>query len=153
MHLADAVIQSDLHCIQVTVFYILSALALPGNRTHDLGVASTMLYHLSYRKAVNNAQLVLRGLSVPRKYPPPYYIHTSNLNHWYCAGWIHAFMLFTPNSDPIPPECHSRNWDPSDQATFCSNQFGHYPLTSGIFTHRTAAHWIVSLFQTKLKIT
>ncbi len=26
MHLADAFIQSDLHCIQVTVFYILSAL-------------------------------------------------------------------------------------------------------------------------------
>ncbi len=30
-------------------FYILSALAFPGNRTHDLGVASAMLYHLSYR--------------------------------------------------------------------------------------------------------
>ncbi len=41
LHLADAFIQSDLHCIQVTVFfYILSALAFPGNRTHDLGVAS-----------------------------------------------------------------------------------------------------------------
>ncbi len=49
MHLADAFIQSDLHCIQVTVFYILSALAFPGNRTHDLGGASAMLYHLSYR--------------------------------------------------------------------------------------------------------
>ncbi len=36
-------------------FYILSALAFPGNRTHDLGVASAMLYQLSYRKA---AQLV-----------------------------------------------------------------------------------------------
>ncbi len=33
-------------------FYILSALAFPGNRTHDFGVASTMLYQLSYRKAV-----------------------------------------------------------------------------------------------------
>ncbi len=32
-------------------FYILSALAFPGNRTHDLGVARAMLYHLSYRKA------------------------------------------------------------------------------------------------------
>ncbi len=32
-------------------FYILSALAFPGNRTHDIGVASAMLYHLSYRKA------------------------------------------------------------------------------------------------------
>ncbi len=33
-------------------FYILSALAFPGNRTHDLGVASAMLYQLSYRKAI-----------------------------------------------------------------------------------------------------
>ncbi len=31
-------------------FYILSALTFPGNRTHDLGIASAMLYHLSYRK-------------------------------------------------------------------------------------------------------
>ncbi len=35
-------------------FYILSALTFPGNRTHDLGVASAMLYHLSYRKATVN---------------------------------------------------------------------------------------------------
>ncbi len=32
-------------------FYILSALAFPGNRTHDLSVASAMLYQLSYRRA------------------------------------------------------------------------------------------------------
>ncbi len=32
-------------------FYILSALAFPGNRTHDLGIVSAMLYQLSYRKA------------------------------------------------------------------------------------------------------
>ncbi len=51
MHLADAFIQSDLHCIQVTVSTFLSALAFPGKRTHDLGVASAMLYQLSYRKA------------------------------------------------------------------------------------------------------
>ncbi len=52
MHLADTFIQSDLRCIQVTLFfYIWPALAFPGNRTHDLGVASAMLYHLSYRKA------------------------------------------------------------------------------------------------------
>ncbi len=38
-------------------FYILSALAFPGNRTHDLGVASAMLYQLSYRKA--NYQLFI----------------------------------------------------------------------------------------------
>ncbi len=54
MHLADAFIQSDLHCIQVTVLHFLSALAFPGNRTHDLGVASAMLYHLSYRRAIIN---------------------------------------------------------------------------------------------------
>ncbi len=51
LHLADAFIQSDLHCIQVTVSTFLSALAFPGNRTHDLGIASAMLYQLSYRKA------------------------------------------------------------------------------------------------------
>ncbi len=52
MHLADAFIQSDLHCIQVTVStFFLSALAFPGNQTHDLGVANAMLYQLSYRKA------------------------------------------------------------------------------------------------------
>ncbi len=50
LHLADDFIQSDLHCIQVTVFTFLSALAFPGNRTHDRGVASAMLYYLSYRK-------------------------------------------------------------------------------------------------------
>ncbi len=33
-------------------FYILSALAFPGNRTHDLGIASAMHYQLSYRKAM-----------------------------------------------------------------------------------------------------
>ncbi len=53
MHLADAFIQSDLHYIQVAVFYIWSALAFPENRTHDLGIASAMLYHLSYRKATH----------------------------------------------------------------------------------------------------
>ncbi len=52
MHLSDAFIKSDLHCSQVTVFnFFLSALAFPGNQTHDLGVANAMLYYLSYRKA------------------------------------------------------------------------------------------------------
>ncbi len=31
-------------------FYILSALAFPGNRPHNIGFASAMLYYLSYRK-------------------------------------------------------------------------------------------------------
>ncbi len=59
MHLADAFIQSDLHCIQVTVFTFLSALAFPGNRTHDLGVASAMLYQLSYRKAIISIRMTI----------------------------------------------------------------------------------------------
>ncbi len=51
MHLADAY-PKRLTLHSSYSFYILSALAFPGNRTHDLGVVSTMLYHLSYRKAI-----------------------------------------------------------------------------------------------------
>ncbi len=36
---------------------------------------------------------------MPRKYPPHHYTTTS-LNRWDKAGWIHAFMFFTLNSDP-----------------------------------------------------
>ncbi len=43
-------------------FYILSALAFPGNRTHDLGVASTMLYQLSYRKAKLSRMLLYKHM-------------------------------------------------------------------------------------------
>ncbi len=52
-------------------FYILSALAFPENRTHDLGVASAMLYHLSYRKAswqwrrTNNTTYCIRLCTIP----------------------------------------------------------------------------------------
>ncbi len=38
--------------VQVTVFTFLSALAFPGNQTHDVGVASPMLHYLSYKKAI-----------------------------------------------------------------------------------------------------
>ncbi len=49
LHLADAFIKRlTLHSSYS--LYILSALAFPGNRTHDLGVANAMLYQLSYRK-------------------------------------------------------------------------------------------------------
>ncbi len=34
-----------------------------------------------------------------RKYPPHHYTTTSSLNRWDEAGWIHAFMFFSPNSD------------------------------------------------------
>ncbi len=37
---------------------------------------------------------------MPRKYHPHhYYTTTSSLNRWDKAGWSHAFMFFTPNSD------------------------------------------------------
>ncbi len=51
-------------------FYILSALAFPGNRTHDLGVASAMLYHLSYRKAFywNESRLIPPNIKVFKNY-------------------------------------------------------------------------------------
>ncbi len=65
MHLADAFIQSDLHCIQVRVYTFLSALAFPGNRTHDFGVASAMLYYLSYRKYYCAEVEVLRSAFPP----------------------------------------------------------------------------------------
>ncbi len=47
----------------------------------------------------------------------PHHYTTSSLNRWDKAGWIHAFMFFTPNSDPTS-ECRSRNQDSSDQTTF-----------------------------------
>ncbi len=43
MHLADAFIQSDLQSIQVIHF--LWVCVFPGNRTHNLCAANTMLYH------------------------------------------------------------------------------------------------------------
>ncbi len=49
---------------------------------------------------LNNAELVLRGPNVPGKYPLHHYITTTSLNRWDKAGWIHAFMFFTPNSNP-----------------------------------------------------
>ncbi len=36
--------------------------------------------------------------NIPHTFTPP---TTSRLNRWDKAGWIHAFMFFTPNSDPI----------------------------------------------------
>ncbi len=41
----------------------------------------------------------LRWLEGP-KGAPHHYTTTTCLNHWDKAEWIHAFMFFTPNSDP-----------------------------------------------------
>ncbi len=46
-------------------FYIWSALAFPGNRTHDLGVASAMLYQLSYREFTCVLDQIRAALVVP----------------------------------------------------------------------------------------
>ncbi len=54
MHLADTFIQSDLHCIQVTVLHFISS-CFPWE-SKPWSWASAMLYYLSYRKAV--AQIV-----------------------------------------------------------------------------------------------
>ncbi len=43
MHLADAFIQSNLQCIQA--IHALSVHVFPGNWTHNLCTANTMLYH------------------------------------------------------------------------------------------------------------
>ncbi len=48
----------------------------------------------------NNTQVGKVAQSVPRKFPPHHYT-TSSLNLWDTARWIHAFLFFTPNSDPI----------------------------------------------------
>ncbi len=53
----------------------------------------------------NNTQggLAFKKCSIgTKKYPPHHYTTTSSssLNSWDKAGWIHAFMFFTPNSDP-----------------------------------------------------
>lgn len=40
MHLADAFIQSDSHCIQALCFF---NACIPGNRTHNIGIASAKL--------------------------------------------------------------------------------------------------------------
>ncbi len=47
MHLADTFIQNDQIAFKE---YILSAPSFPGNQTHNLKVASAMLYWLSYSK-------------------------------------------------------------------------------------------------------
>jgi len=40
MDLADAFIQSDLHCISMYTFTFMSGLAFPGNLNYDFSVAS-----------------------------------------------------------------------------------------------------------------
>jgi len=52
MHLADVFIQSELHWVQVCVW---SVHVLLGNQTHDLGIATTMLYCFSYRNTGYNS--------------------------------------------------------------------------------------------------
>ncbi len=68
MHLADAFIQSDLHCIQVTVSTFYQLLLSLGIEPMILALlapcstSSTMLYQLSYRKASLNLNLKVLNL-------------------------------------------------------------------------------------------
>ncbi len=43
--------------------------------------------------------MVLRDPKCANKISPPPLHHTSSLNRWDKAGWIHAFMFFTTNYD------------------------------------------------------
>ncbi len=45
---------------------------------------------------VNDAQFVLSGSNSAKNISPTHY----SLSYWYKTGWMHAFMLFTPNSAP-----------------------------------------------------
>lgn len=48
IHLPDAFIQSNLYCSEVLEVKILADHAVPGNQTHDNGVASTMIYFRAF---------------------------------------------------------------------------------------------------------
>jgi len=56
---------------------------------HGQKQCSSRLWHL------NDAQLSLRGLSVPRKHPPHHYNTTTSLHSGNKAWWIHVLILFT----------------------------------------------------------
>ncbi len=62
MHLADAFIQSDLQCIQVTVSTFYQLLLSLGIEPMILALANAMLYQLSYRKVYCACILYLKLL-------------------------------------------------------------------------------------------
>ncbi len=102
MHLADAFIQSDLHWLTHSSdsFYILSALAFPGNRTHDLGVANAMLYQLSYRKDIYICLLFWVVLAIKENLPQCWLANYDTLpflNRWpewfLMSGWLIGYWL------------------------------------------------------------
>ncbi len=66
---------------------------------------------------LNDAQLVLMDPKCAKKIPPTPLHHHHQPEPLRQGRMIHAFMFFTPNSDPTS-ECCSRNQDSSDQATF-----------------------------------
>ncbi len=80
----------------VSRLYILSALAFPGNRTHDLGAANAMLYQLSYRKALG------RGTNGR----PPLTPILGILNTWSCSL---AFQTPRRSSRHLSTTC-SETW-------------------------------------------
>jgi len=49
---------------------------------------------------VIRSAVAFKWYSTGTKEPKVYHYTNRSLNHWYKGGWIHAFMLFTPNCDP-----------------------------------------------------
>ncbi len=105
-------------------FFILSALAFPGNRTHDLGVASAMLYHLSYRKAF----LLQRWITIIASQCVFFVFFTSalccfiyclnhpcrtgsvNLNHTFNRAFVERFVLLLFQAIWIFFACQIGTW-------------------------------------------
>lgn len=93
--------------------------------------------------------------SMPRKYHPHPYTTTSGLNHWYQAGWIHAFMwssaaaahllqasMWCAFRDALLPTLIVAIWVTVGLlSTWTSLAILLWPLP---------AHWIATLFQTIL---
>ncbi len=70
-------------------FTFWSALAFPGNRTHDLGVASAMLYYLSYRKALKVQYWKVQARKVQyRNIEHPTEVYEFHR----CTWWQHRFQ-------------------------------------------------------------
>jgi len=65
MHLADTFIQGDLLYISSYTFLVHS---FPGDWTHDFGVASSVIFCLSYKKAVFNYNYLIIINNLPAKW-------------------------------------------------------------------------------------
>ncbi len=95
MHLADAFIQSDLQCIQV--IHLLSVCVFPGNWTHNLCAANTMLYHWATGTCSSSYHVVL--IAVIYIYISAQMNVLCYITVWTCIG-SGGFKLFG-DKDPL----------------------------------------------------